>query len=126
MGVKIYTSEPVINWSGGTFNGGTFGSKDLASSVYWWGGDFYGDTFISDYSLCPSVPYGYSAFYNGTFHNGTFNGTLWGGVWITGTFNGCNMTSILTNTAVITPTPVIIRRYGELPLKVNNKNKSTL
>jgi len=126
LGVTLNTSDyPVLSWSGGTFNAGVFGDKS-STNAYWWNGDFYGGTFFCDFTGCPS-PSANCGFFNGTFHGGDFRGILRGGVWITGTFNGCNMTYILTNSAIqinINPRPT--RRYGELPLKNNNQNMSNL
>lgn len=120
----ITLTHPTVYWSGGTFNGGTFG-YDSDNTIAWLGGHFYGGTFINKIPDCNDLsPIDLQqrmllgGFFIGTFHNGIFRGTFWKGTWVSGTFDGCNRAGIVfdtikKDTIIFRTATGGLRRYGE-------------
>lgn len=128
LGMPLATIPCIVYWSGGTFNNGIFGSgnQNMSSDtdVRWYNGNFYNGTFYSYYineesdspnSSCIEYT-GECGFHDGIFYNGNFYGTFWGGVWMTGNFDGCNKSGKLISNYYLQNNlqyGVIIKRYGD-------------
>jgi len=104
---------PEVYWSGGTFNSGVFGNENcitppnydneelrctsFPSKIFWYGGDFYGGKFYTNYSsACINNPISLhtfktdknsGGFIDGLFHEGYFNSVYLGGHWVNGWFH---------------------------------------
>ena len=119
MGKEMHITDPVkfdvpmVYWSGGTFNSGVFGNQlavtgnttnnetstrctSSPSRIFWYGGDFYGGKFYSNYSTyCIPNPLNKTfaiaknsgGFLDGVFHEGYFYSVYLGGHWMNGLFH---------------------------------------
>jgi hypothetical protein len=94
-----YGSDYIINWSGGTWNWGTFGLPreywDLSFPnppgahmiMNWLDGQFYdGNFWNSGVTTGPSRTF-WGGWSGGTFYNGNFYGDFFGGDWVQGNFS---------------------------------------
>ena len=123
LGVKVNGETPTIYWYAGAFNNGVFGYGNSPSAtitnISWYGGDFYNGYFYNRFVDCNLLSFdSWGGFSGGTFHDGYFYGTFWKGVWVNGTFGGCNKSGLLTQRTVKTRNPKYIsRKFGEMPIK---------
>jgi hypothetical protein len=122
---------PNIIWYNGIFNDGVFGYGNTtgttnSTQIEWHGGNFYGGTFYNGYEAidCLNGPW-FGGFSGGTFWDGYFYGVFWRGIWVNGTFSGCNKAGILTERTVKSKSKKIItKKFGELPIKTKQQGIS--
>jgi len=87
------TTSFIVNWSGGTWNNGSFGTplekiKNSTAKLYmnWLDGKFYNGSFFNSGTTVGGNYTAYGGWSGGTFYNGNFYGDFFDGDWVSGNF----------------------------------------